>query len=71
MLPAKCFSVMTTTHPGSSSTRNFGASAYGLHSSRFNYLFHDGHTEALKLTQTVGKGDLQNPQGMWTVAQGD
>lgn len=60
-----------TDQPGSSSTRNFGASAYGLHSSRFNYLFHDGHTEALKLIQTVGKGDLQNPQGMWTVNQGD
>ena len=63
--------VYQTDQPGSTSTRNFGATAYGLHSKRFNYLMHDGHTEALKMEQTVGKGTLQTPLGMWTVAQGD
>jgi prepilin-type N-terminal cleavage/methylation domain-containing protein/prepilin-type processing-associated H-X9-DG protein len=56
---------------GSASSRNFGATAYGLHSQRFNYLFHDAHVDTLKMEQTTGKGNLQNPLGMWTVAQGD
>ena len=62
-----------TDNPANASptSRNFGAKAYGLHSKRFNYLFHDGHTETLKMEQTVGRGTLQSPQGMWTVTQGD
>jgi len=56
---------MTTT------SRNFGTSAYGLHSKRFNYLFHDGHAEILKMEQTIGKGALTLPRGMWTIATGD
>ena len=58
--------------PGmSAASHNFGYSAYGLHSKRFDYLFHDGHAETLKMEQTVGKGTLTAPQGMWTIAQGD
>jgi prepilin-type N-terminal cleavage/methylation domain-containing protein len=57
-----------TATPGS---RNFGATAYGLHSKRFDYLFHDAHVDTLKMEQTTGKGNLQNPLGMWTLAQGD
>jgi prepilin-type N-terminal cleavage/methylation domain-containing protein/prepilin-type processing-associated H-X9-DG protein len=49
----------------------YGSTAYGLHSRRFNYLFHDGHVEALKTEQTIGKGTLTAPKGMWTVAAGD
>jgi prepilin-type N-terminal cleavage/methylation domain-containing protein/prepilin-type processing-associated H-X9-DG protein len=49
----------------------YGSSAYGLHNRRFNYLFHDGHVEALKVEQTIGTGTLTSPKGMWTVAQGD
>ena len=61
-----------TDSPASgSSTRNFGANAYGLHSKRFNYLFHDNHVEALKMEQTIGRGTLNAPLGMWTIAQGD
>jgi prepilin-type N-terminal cleavage/methylation domain-containing protein/prepilin-type processing-associated H-X9-DG protein len=52
-------------------TQTYGNTAYGLHSHRFNYLFHDGHVEALKIEQTIGAGTLTAPKGMWTVAQGD
>lgn len=52
-------------------TQAYGNSAYGLHSHRFNYLFHDGHVEALKIEQTIGSGTPTAPKGMWTVTQGD
>ena len=55
----------------SPASHNFGATAYGLHSKRFNYLFHDGHVETLKMEQTIGKGTLTDPKGMWTIATGD
>ncbi|HZL78749.1 MAG TPA: prepilin-type N-terminal cleavage/methylation domain-containing protein [Candidatus Limnocylindrales bacterium] len=45
--------------------------AYAIHGKRFNYLFHDNHVEALKMEETIGKGTLTNPQGMWTVTPGD
>ena len=51
--------------------KNFGNNQYGIHSRRFNYLFHDNHVSALKIQDTVGSGTLQNPRGMWTVAPGD
>lgn len=51
--------------------KNFGNDQYGIHSHRFNYLFHDNHVEALRLEQTVGTGTLAAPRGMWTVKQGD
>ena len=51
--------------------KNFGNSEYGIHSRRFNYLFHDNHVEALRLEQTIGSGTLAAPNGMWTVKKGD
>jgi prepilin-type N-terminal cleavage/methylation domain-containing protein/prepilin-type processing-associated H-X9-DG protein len=39
----------------------------GFHKSRFSWLFVDGHVESLTPTQTIGKGTLQAPQGMWTL----
>jgi len=51
--------------------KNFGNDQYGLHSDRFNYLFHDNHVEPLKIQQTVGIGTLGYPMGMWTVKTGD
>jgi prepilin-type N-terminal cleavage/methylation domain-containing protein/prepilin-type processing-associated H-X9-DG protein len=57
-------SVSGSTIPSSGS---FGASAYGLHNQRFNYLFHDNHVEALKMSQTVGSGTLTLPMGMWSI----
>jgi prepilin-type processing-associated H-X9-DG protein len=54
-----------------SSTFNYGAASYGLHARRFNYLFHDGHTQTLKVTDTVGTGTTNAPRGMWTLLAGD
>jgi prepilin-type processing-associated H-X9-DG protein len=51
--------------------KNFGNDEYGIHSHRFNYLFHDNHVEALRIEQTVGSGTLADPKGMWTVQKGD
>ncbi len=51
--------------------KNFGNNQYGLHSKRFNYLFHDNHVQPLKIEQTVGSGTLSTPKGTWTVAKGD
>jgi prepilin-type N-terminal cleavage/methylation domain-containing protein/prepilin-type processing-associated H-X9-DG protein len=51
--------------------KNFGNNQYGIHSQRFNYLFHDNHVQALKIEQTVGSGILTAPKGMWTVNVGD
>jgi len=51
--------------------KNFGNNQYGIHSRRFNYLFHDNHVSALKIEQTVGTGTLNAPNGMWTVKAGD
>jgi prepilin-type N-terminal cleavage/methylation domain-containing protein len=48
-----------------------GLLLYKQHRSRFNYVFHDNHVEGLKIGQTIGKGTLTAPKGMWTVAQGD
>jgi len=50
---------------------NYGTASYGLHASRFNYLFHDNHVQTLKTTETVGTGTLQAPRGMWTMLSGD
>ena len=55
----------------SPSAKNFGNNQYGIHSRRFNYLFHDNHVQPLKIEQTVGTGTLDNPKGMWTVRRGD
>jgi prepilin-type processing-associated H-X9-DG protein len=50
---------------------SYGTAAYGLHARRFNYLFHDGHTAILKVTETVGGGTTNAPKGMWTMTPGD
>ena len=51
--------------------RNNGNYQYGLHSQRFNYLFHDNHVTSLKIEETIGTGTLEDPRGFWTVRQGD
>jgi prepilin-type processing-associated H-X9-DG protein len=50
---------------------NEGQQLYQAHWNRFNYLFHDGHVEALQYQQTIGTGTLSSPKGMWTVMSGD
>lgn len=49
----------------------YGAMSYGLHSTRFNYLFHDGHVSTLKTRDTLGSGTTNAPKGMWTMILGD
>ncbi len=55
----------------SSTEHTYGTISYGLHSLRFNYLFHDGHVGLHKTTETVGSGTAANPKGMWTMLLGD
>ncbi|MCC6233365.1 MAG: prepilin-type N-terminal cleavage/methylation domain-containing protein [Verrucomicrobiales bacterium] len=50
---------------------SYGTAAYGLHAKRFNYLFHDGHVSIHRVTDTVGRGTTNAPQGMWTLVAGD
>jgi prepilin-type N-terminal cleavage/methylation domain-containing protein/prepilin-type processing-associated H-X9-DG protein len=58
--------------PNSSGGLNQGAALYKLHGNRFNYLFHDGHVEGLKIEQTIGTStSLSQPKGMWTITRGD
>ena len=59
------------TTPPSASTHGYGYLSYGLHSQRFNYLFHDGHVGLHKIQETVGRGTVGVPQGMWTMRAGD
>jgi prepilin-type N-terminal cleavage/methylation domain-containing protein/prepilin-type processing-associated H-X9-DG protein len=54
-----------------SSQWNYGSYAYGIHANRFNYLFHDTHVQALRVTETVGVGTTNIPRGMWTMVKGD
>ncbi len=64
--------VQTTPKPNISATGNaYGSVSYGLHSQRFNYLFHDGHIGLYKTTATVGTGTDANPKGMWTMTPTD
>jgi len=64
--------IQTTSAARISATdHTYGALSYGLHSQRFNYLFHDGHVGLHRTTETVGNGTLANPNGMWTMAKGD
>jgi prepilin-type N-terminal cleavage/methylation domain-containing protein/prepilin-type processing-associated H-X9-DG protein len=52
---------------GSGTDPNQGNLLYKAHGNRFNYLFCDGHVQALTMEQTVGSGTLANPAGMWTI----
>jgi len=64
--------VQTTLIANVSATgHTYGSLSYGLHSQRFNYLFHDGHVGLHKTAETVGSGTAANTKGMWTMAAGD
>ncbi|HKW29232.1 MAG TPA: prepilin-type N-terminal cleavage/methylation domain-containing protein [Verrucomicrobiae bacterium] len=64
-----------TTAPKQSATSgsgvNQGALLYKAQNNRFNYLFCDGHAQALAIEQTIGTGTLANPKGMWTAMPND
>jgi prepilin-type N-terminal cleavage/methylation domain-containing protein len=57
--------------PPSASNNSYGYLSYGLHSQRFNYLIHDGHVGLHKIQETIGRGTVGNPSGMWTMKAGD
>jgi prepilin-type N-terminal cleavage/methylation domain-containing protein/prepilin-type processing-associated H-X9-DG protein len=57
--------------PTSGSGVNQGLAMYKAHGERFNYLFHDGHVQALRIKETIGRGLITNPFGMWTTKAGD
>jgi len=61
----------TTVAKVSPTDHTYGSLSYGLHSKRFNYLFHDGHVGLYRTMETVGRGNAMNPMGMWTMAAGD
>jgi prepilin-type N-terminal cleavage/methylation domain-containing protein/prepilin-type processing-associated H-X9-DG protein len=64
--------VQTTRTPSISGTAHtYGSISYGLHSQRFNYLFHDGHVGLHRTAETIGSGTAANPLRMWTMAGGD
>ena len=64
--------IQTTRTPNISGTGNtYGSVSYGLHSQRFNYLFHDGHVGLHQTTKTIGSGTVADPRGMWTMDPGD
>ena len=64
--------IQTTKTPSISGTGNtYGTISYGLHSQRFNYLFHDGHVGLHRVAETIGGGTAVNPLRMWTMAGGD
>jgi prepilin-type N-terminal cleavage/methylation domain-containing protein/prepilin-type processing-associated H-X9-DG protein len=56
---------------------NQGNQLYKAHNSRFNYAFHDGHVETLKIEDTIGNPPypailkMNFPAGMWTIKAGD
>ncbi|HWH71254.1 MAG TPA: hypothetical protein VNT26_17845, partial [Candidatus Sulfotelmatobacter sp.] len=49
----------------------YGGPVYYLHADRYNYLFHDGHTDLYRMEKTIGRGNKDNPLGMWTILAGD
>jgi len=57
--------------PNSGTSVNEGSILYKAQANRFNYAFHDGHVEELRMQQTIGTGTMTAPKGMWTVAVGD
>ena len=59
------------TAPPGASTHGYGSVSYGLHSRRFNYLFHDGHVGLYQTKETIGRGTAAVPRGMWTMTAGD
>ncbi|RRJ95819.1 prepilin-type N-terminal cleavage/methylation domain-containing protein [Opitutaceae bacterium TAV4] len=47
------------------------AEAVALTGGKFAYGFCDGHVQILKPEDTIGKGSLAHPRGMWTIRAGD
>ena len=61
----------TTVRSPQEQTNNYGQAVLSLHNGRFNYLMHDGHSQLMKIQDTVGTGTVTAPKGMWTVRTDD
>jgi len=85
-MPAPTIARAGSSWPDANWDRNQGAFTYKAHGGLFNYLFHDGHMQALKVEQTIGTGGMgmanipqpgggtypsTRPLGMWTLTPGD
>jgi prepilin-type N-terminal cleavage/methylation domain-containing protein/prepilin-type processing-associated H-X9-DG protein len=57
--------------PNPNQNINYGLGVYKSHGRKFDYLFHDGHVESLSTNNTIGRGTLSAPKGMWTLAKDD
>ncbi|MGC3959229.1 MAG: hypothetical protein QM813_15195 [Verrucomicrobiota bacterium] len=53
----------TQQNPAASGGVNQGNLVYKAHGQRFNYLFHDGHVQSLKTTETIGSGTVDRIEG--------
>ncbi len=54
--------------PSSGDGVNQSSLTYLAQKNWFNYVFNDGHVEALQIRDTIGSGTLTAPQGMWSIA---
>lgn len=70
-IPPQAQNPLTSGSASSQTAANEGEILYQAQGYRFNYAFHDGHVEVLRLQQTIGTGTLTAPKGMWTAAVGD
>ena len=59
-----------TWNPGDELS-GYGGPVYTLHGKRFIYLFHDGHAQPIRPQDTVGRGNMTTPFGMWTITPDD
>jgi prepilin-type processing-associated H-X9-DG protein len=74
-----CYQVDSSQPSLDSNFMCYGGDVYRLQGNRFNYLFHDGHVQPLKYTDTIGRIGAEgsnpattgDPGGMWTVKKGD
>ena len=53
--------------PNTSTSVDQGELLYKAQKFWFNYVFNDGHVEALQIGQTIGSGTLTAPKGMWSI----
>jgi len=61
----------TAQDPNTAKPVNQGSLIYQAQKNRFNYVFSDGHVQALKMEDTIGSGTMTVQKGMWTGAAGD
>ena len=53
--------------PASPNSVDQGALLYRAQKNWFDYVFNDGHVEALQIQDTIGSGTLNAPKGMWSI----